>query len=114
MPHPCLTCGACCASFRVSLHWSETEPTLQGITPAELTERIDAHQVAMRGTWAKQPRCIALQGDVGVHAHCRIYEQRPSPCRQVEASWEHGAPDRHCDRARTLHGLRALTPEDWR
>ncbi|RBC12798.1 YkgJ family cysteine cluster protein, partial [Xanthomonas oryzae pv. oryzae] len=21
MAHPCLTCGACCAYFRVSFHW---------------------------------------------------------------------------------------------
>ncbi|HOC10952.1 MAG TPA: YkgJ family cysteine cluster protein, partial [Thermomonas sp.] len=21
--HPCLSCGACCAYFRVSFHWSE-------------------------------------------------------------------------------------------
>jgi hypothetical protein len=28
-------------------------------------------------------------------------------------SWEHGAADSQCDRARRLHGLPALTPADW-
>ncbi|RBD00840.1 YkgJ family cysteine cluster protein, partial [Xanthomonas oryzae pv. oryzae] len=28
MAHPCLTCGACCAYFRVSFHWSEADPAL--------------------------------------------------------------------------------------
>lgn len=36
--HPCLRCGACCASFRVAFHWSETDAHPGGITPAALTE----------------------------------------------------------------------------
>ena len=29
--HPCRTCGACCAFFRVSFHWSEAAPALGGM-----------------------------------------------------------------------------------
>ena len=36
--HPCLTCGACCAHFRVSFHWSEADPEQGGAVPAALTE----------------------------------------------------------------------------
>src|SRR5690606_40667371 len=36
MRHPCLACGACCAHFRISFHWSEAEPGLGGTVPIEL------------------------------------------------------------------------------
>ena len=113
MPHPCLSCGACCAAFRVSMHWSEAEPALGGTVPQALTERLDAHQVCMRGTWAPAPRCVALDAVIGQYSRCTIHAQRPAVCRQVQASWEHGAPDRHCDTARARHGLAPLTAQDW-
>src|SRR5688572_8585884 len=113
MSHPCLSCGACCATFRVSMHWSETDPALGGVTPTELTERLDAHRVAMRGTWAKQPRCVALDADIGVRSACRIHPQRPTACRDVPASWELGTASAQCDKARLAHGLPLLTPADW-
>ena len=111
--HPCLTCGACCATFRVSLHWSETDPGLGGGVPAALTEKLDAHRVAMRGTWEQQPRCVALDADIGRHSRCTIHPVRPSVCRQVQASWESGAISAQCDKARAAHGLPMLTPRDW-
>jgi Fe-S-cluster containining protein len=113
MSHPCLSCGACCAAFRVSFHWSEAEPAVGGGVPGALTEALDAHRVAMRGTWARAPRCIALDADIGRHSRCTIHEARPSPCREVMASWEHGEPDPQCDRARRMHGLPVLTVADW-
>jgi len=93
MSHPCLSCGACCAAFRVSFHWSETEPALGGVVPRELTETLDAHRVVMRGTWARAPRCIALDADVGRHSRCTIHDRRPSTCRDVMPSWEAGGAD---------------------
>ncbi len=112
MTHPCLSCGACCAHYRVSLHWSEAEPALGGTVPIALTETFGAHQRSMRGTWAKQPHCIALQGVVGEHVSCTIYAQRPSPCRELRLSWEDGAPNPQCDNARIAYGLAPLTRED--
>lgn len=112
--HPCQTCGACCASYRVAFHWSEAAPEVGGVTPAALTTPLDPHRAAMRGTLVEPIRCTALRGVVGEAVHCTIYARRPSPCRELVASWEHGAPDAQCDRARARHGLAPLTPSDWR
>lgn len=111
--HPCLSCGACCAAYRVAFHWSEAAPELGGSTPPQLTERLDPHRVLMRGTLSSPVRCVALRGDVGRDAHCSIYPQRPSPCRTLPVAWEHGEPSPQCDRARAAHGLMALQPGDW-
>ena len=81
--------------------------------PPELTEKLDPHRLAMRGTNAAQPRCVALRGTVGTAAHCGIYAQRPSVCRDVQPSWESGVISPQCDKARLAHGLPLLTPADW-
>lgn len=112
-PHPCQSCGACCASFRVAFHWSEADADAGGMTPAALTEPLDPHRVVMRGTYAAPVRCVALAGRVGASVHCTIYPRRPSPCRDLRASWEDGRPSPQCDRARASHGLPALVPADW-
>lgn len=113
MGHPCLSCGACCAHFRVAFHWSEADPTTGGITPAGLTEAFDPHRVVMRGTQSRTPRCVALHGEVGRQVACSIYAQRPSPCHALVAAWENGLPSPQCDRARLAHGLPVLTPLQW-
>ncbi|MFC0676369.1 YkgJ family cysteine cluster protein [Lysobacter korlensis] len=112
--HPCLSCGACCAAYRVVLHWSETDPSLELHTPAELTEPLDPHRVVMRGTYSAPVRCQALRGVVGRDAHCGIYAQRPSPCRDLQPAWLHGEASPQCDRARQAHGLAPLDPSSWR
>jgi len=101
MSHPCLTCGACCASFRVdfSVHESQEHG---GRVPAGLVEEVTETTCRMRGTdWAR-PRCAALVGQVGTQAHCGIYEWRPSPCREFAAGSD------ACNRVRQRHGLPAL------
>lgn len=113
MNHPCLRCGACCAYFRVAFHWSEAESFLGGTVPSERTVKLDPHRLAMRGTDRRHPRCEALLGQVGEQASCAIYIERPSVCRELLPSWEHGAPSPQCDRARQAHGLAPLRPEDW-
>jgi len=113
MRHPCLSCGACCAHFRISFHWSEAEPALGGQVPIELTEPLRRHERVMRGTSQESPRCIALDAEIGVRSHCSIHPVRPSVCRAVDASWEFGAPSPQCDKARVAHGLAPLTPADW-
>ena len=112
-PHPCLSCGACCAHYRVAFHWSETDACSADGTPAALTEAVDPHRVAMRGTYAGAIRCTALHGEVGRDAHCTIYPQRPSPCRELQAAWEDGRPSPQCDKARAAYGLAPLGPEMW-
>ena len=113
MRHPCLSCGACCAIYRVGLHWSEAEPALGGLVPRALTEPLRRHELVMRGTSHANARCIALDADIGRYSRCSIHPLRPSACREVGASWEHGGVSAQCDRARIAHGLLLLTPTDW-
>ncbi len=84
-----------------------------GMVPTELTEPLDPHRLAMRGTQAPRPHCVALQGRVGESTACRIYDRRPSVCREVTPAWEFGTPNPQCDKARMAYGLEPLTPEDW-
>lgn len=112
--HPCMTCGACCATYRVAFHWLETETSATGEgVPLALTEALDPHRLVMRGTRVAPTRCVALAADIGRAARCTIYDQRPSVCREVAASWEFGQASTQCDRARLAHGLTPLTRADW-
>ena len=111
--HPCLRCGACCAAFRVAFYWAEAAPAKPDGVPAGLVETVRPNILAMRGTNAAAPHCIALEGQVGEHVSCRIYAARPSPCRELQASYEDGQASPQCDRARARYGLPPLTPADW-
>lgn len=102
--HPCLTCGACCASYRVAFYWAETDAAPGGIVPVELTNSRDPVTRCMKGTDRRHPRCIALDGEVGQAVSCRIYPRRPSPCHEEQAG------DEFCRRARARHGLPDLPP----
>ena len=108
----CLNCGACCAQFRVSFHWSEADPDQGGEVPPALTISIDPYRVAMRGTETRPVRCVALQGEVGGCVACAIYAQRPSPCREFAVSWASGVRNERCEQARAAWGLPPLTVED--
>ncbi|GKS75635.1 YkgJ family cysteine cluster protein [Acidovorax sp. SUPP950] len=101
MTHPCLSCGACCASFRVDFSVHESQET-GGSVPQGLVVEVTDQLRRMRGTDHASPRCAALTGTVGVRAACGIYEWRPSPCREFEAGSD------ACRRARQRHGLAAL------
>ncbi len=102
MIHPCLTCGACCAFSRVSFHRTELRG-FGGRTPPEITgPRPTPEHHHLLGTDGPAPRCVALEGTVGVATRCGIYEDRPSVCRGVEP----GTP--WCDAARERHGMAPL------
>ncbi|MFN4291739.1 MAG: YkgJ family cysteine cluster protein [Permianibacter sp.] len=96
---PCQACGACCATFRVSFYWAEAD---QRRLPVELIEPVNPWLACLRGTWAAQPRCQALQGEVGRHVSCTVYDARPDPCRDVQPG------DEKCRKARDKHGLPPL------
>jgi hypothetical protein len=89
-PNPCLTCGACCAAFRVSFYWAETDRAQGGMVPLEMTEEVTPFRRAMRGTNQPYPRCIALQGPVGGLTNCVIYAHRSTTCRNFGLTWEAG------------------------
>lgn len=96
----CQQCGACCVTYRVSFYWSETE--VFGLAES-LTEQISPFYSCMTGTNQPSPRCMALKGMVGETVSCGVYEQRPSPCRELQPGEE------KCNKARIRHGLPPLT-----
>ena len=49
MTHPCLTCGACCASFRVDFSVHETQE-MGGDVPDGLVVEVTGATSRMRGT----------------------------------------------------------------
>lgn len=97
--NPCLACGACCMSYRVSFYWAEAD--VRGL-PLALTEQVNPHYACMAGTNAARPRCAALQGVPGGAVACGVYPLRPSPCREVEPG------DAKCNSARARHGMPPL------
>ena len=113
MSHPCLGCGACCAYYRASFYWAEADDAPGGSVPAALTVQISRMQRAMRGTDSSQPRCCALQGEIGQAVSCTIYSLRASACREFPPSWENRLHNPRCDAARRAWGLAPLGPQDW-
>jgi Fe-S-cluster containining protein len=107
----CLHCGACCAFYRASFHWTEADDA-GGTVPLEMTEDRDVLRRAMKGTNQAPPRCVALDGDIGIAVACAIYEQRSSTCREFAVAWEGGEANEKCDRARIAWGLPPLPPPD--
>ncbi|WP_338052624.1 YkgJ family cysteine cluster protein [Rhodocyclus purpureus] len=107
-PVGCAGCGACCASYRVDFHRAELDSSPGGFVPAALTVPLTKSLVRMLGTDAAEPRCIALEGEVGRDAHCGIYDKRPGPCREFGELAPFGIGDDACGRARRRHGLMPL------
>jgi Fe-S-cluster containining protein len=109
--NPCLSCGACCAHFRVSFYFGELDSQPGGWVPIALTRQINHFRAAMRGTESGAGRCAALGGEVGQPGvSCAIYTLRPSPCREFSAWEEDGTPSPQCQRLRIGLGLPALKP----
>ena len=109
--NPCLSCGACCAQFRVSFYFGELAGQPGGWVPLELTSKVNDFRAAMKGTEKGEGRCTALRGEVGSSGiHCAIYEQRPTPCREFVPWRTDGTPDADCQRLRLQRGLPALQP----
>ncbi|MGK9171911.1 YkgJ family cysteine cluster protein [Yokenella regensburgei] len=105
--NPCMSCGACCAYFRVSFYWAEADDA-GGLVPTHLTEVVSPLLRCMTGTQQKPCRCGALKGTPGVSTSCSIYPQRPSTCREFVRAWEDGKPNDACNRARASYGLPPL------
>ena len=100
--NPCLRCGACCATYRVSFYWAEAAEL--GL-PDSLVEKVSPWHACMSGTGQSEPRCRALDGAIGKSVSCRVYSLRPSPCRELQPG------DEKCNRARIRHGLALLDEE---
>lgn len=94
----CVRCGACCHSYRVEFSVYELD-SMGGTVPEALTETVNGATCRMRGTGEVPIRCVALDGQLGELALCRIYEQRPHPCAELQEG-SYG-----CNKARVRHGL---------
>jgi uncharacterized protein len=99
--HPCLSCGACCASFRVDFSVQELL-SQGGSVPDGLVVEVNDALCRMRGTDHTPARCAALTGHIGQQVACGIYEWRPAPCHELEAGSD------ACTKARRRHGLLEL------
>lgn len=79
-PHDCRACGACCreafdaVEIAPKCRFTREHPDLVEITPMGRT-----------GVRRAGPRCAALDGDLGAGFSCRVYADRPKPCRDVDA-----------------------------
>ena len=113
MPNPCLSCGACCAYFRVSFYWAECDDETPCGVPVDMTEELGPFRRMMKGTGRIPPRCIALEGEIGQSVYCSIYARRPGICGAVEASYANGFPSEQCDKARLAFGMVPLSPDAW-
>ena len=105
--NPCISCGACCAYFRVSFYWAESAEA-GGKVPQALTEQVTPFLSCMQGTNARAPRCVALEGEIGKSVSCSIYLDRPGTCREFDPSGLDGVSNEACDRARAHYGLPPL------
>ncbi|PBD41306.1 zinc/iron-chelating domain-containing protein [Klebsiella pneumoniae] len=107
--NPCMTCGACCAYFRVSFYWAEADDA-GGLVPSALTEPLTPFLRCMSGTNQRQSAarpCLAISATPFT---ALIYENRPSPCREFAMSGENGEENDACNRARARYGLPPLRP----
>lgn len=103
----CLSCGACCSTFRVSFYWAEADDAPGGWVPVEAAEKLTPYLRCMRGSNDKSRRCEQLQGTIP-GATCGIYAQRPSPCRELDPYTAEGRVTAQCAKARAAHGLPPL------
>ncbi|MCX8065984.1 MAG: YkgJ family cysteine cluster protein [Candidatus Hydrogenedentes bacterium] len=111
--NPCITCGACCAYYKVTFYWGEINEELPGGVPSSLCEKYNDYKVVMKGTNSSNPRCIALLGTIGKRVFCRIHHCKPSICKEIEPSFKNGEREIKCDKARLAYGLPPLTPHYW-
>ena len=103
----CRSCGACCASLRVTLPRCELE-SHGGEVPDALTETYTPTTACMREHPEIPGRCIALEGKVGLAVNCSIYARRPAACREFAPLAILGHGDEACNEARRRCGLPPL------
>ncbi len=105
---PCRSCGACCATYRVTMPRCELDSAPGGRVPTGLTETYTATTACMREHPDLPGRCIALAGRIGTAVNCVIYAQRPAACSEFAPLALLGLADESCNDARRRHGLAPL------
>ncbi len=74
----CLRCGACCREGFETVTVQPDDPVVAK-RPELIVECSSWIEIAREGE-----RCAALEGGLGPGFSCRIYEDRPLPCRELE------------------------------
>lgn len=100
----CQTCGACCATLRITFPAEELAGE-GGCVPDSLAEPYGS-VMCMRTT--ALGACIALRGTPGSDVACAIYEWRPQACREFAPLAALGRGDEACAEARRKLGLMSL------
>ncbi len=99
----------------MSFYWLEADPAEENPVPLEWVEDLPPYCLCMKGTNQKKPRCEALSGEIGAAVFCKIYENRPSPCREFGVQYENGQVRsaredlERCNRARVEWNLPPLS-----
>lgn len=97
----CLACGACCASMICVGVRPGEEKALETADYWEIVTESDSEVVVDRYV-KRDPKtlaCTALEGELGKHSTCRIYENRPSMCHHFEAGSD------RCHALRRAYGI---------
>jgi len=106
--NPCRSCGACCATYRITLPRCERDTHPGGLVPSGHTQDYTPTTACMRENPDHPGRCIALEGTIGLAVICAIYDCRPSACRDFAPLAALGRSDDACDAARRRFGLPPL------
>jgi hypothetical protein len=84
----CQTCGACCREAYHSVTVSRRDPVIR--QHPELIVKRDGYVELARVPTDSGTRCAALGGDgCDTLYSCAIYEQRPTPCRELSRGGTH-------------------------
>jgi Fe-S-cluster containining protein len=88
----CQACGACCCNTDENraeeyIDYVEVTPRAALNRRPDLVRKLTVlndkgeRHMKMKG---REQRCVALEGKLGEHVSCTIYELRPSGCRRVQ------------------------------
>ncbi len=108
--NPCMTCGACCAYFRVSFYWAEADDA-GGLVPSALTRTADPFPALHERHQSAPETLRGLSG--GYRRRRSLHYCKKLGLRRVAEfamSGENGEENDACNRARARYGLPPLRP----
>lgn len=100
-PIPCVSCGACCAYFKVEFS-RENNPQV----PWQKIIIQKDKKAFMKGAEKFKGRCDSLLGNLGENCSCSIYENRPDVCAAFPVWLNNGKQNPKCIKAREHNGLK--------
>lgn len=94
----CQDCGACCSYFKVYFR-EEDNPNYKKL--GDKIFFVSKDKIFMKGRETfKGGKCVALEGEVGKHVSCSVYEDRPDVCRKFDRVLPNGKINPRCVQAR--------------